>query len=577
MNPMPSMEALVKILESEGVEVVFGVPGAAINPLYKALAKSSIRHITVRHEEGGTHAADGYARATGKVGVCIGTSGPAGTNMVTGLYTAMADSIPILTITGQVPTRELHREAFQAVDIAEIVRPVVKRSFLVREAAQLPGILREAFRIMKDGRPGPVHIDLPLDVQLQEIPYDPDVDTPLPISKPSPNPKAVAKALTMLLEAERPLILAGGGIILGEAWEELRSLAEYLQIPVAFTLMGWGALPDEHPLVAGRVGIQTFTPAGNQAFLEADLVLAVGARFAERHTGDLAVYRQGRRFIHVDIEPTQIGRIFPPELGIVADSKLFLKDLLALAQDTLAQRETTAWVKRVQHLKSTLRWRTHLEDVPIKPARVYQEINAAFDPEGTIFTTAIGLYQIWSGQFQHVSRPRQYLVCGQAGPLGWEVPAAIGAKLAKPEKTVVAVCGDYSFQFTMEEVAVAVQYRIPLVIVVVNNGNLGLIRQNQKYVHGFEAHIDLAYDHNLGYGLDHVKAVEAMGGQGIRVTRPEDIRPALEWARKTADRSHLPTLVEILIDREADASMGPALDKIRLFTPLEVGLEEVAV
>lgn len=567
MPQLPAMDVVMQIHESEGIEVIFGIPGAAINPFYKALNKSRIRHVTVRHEEAGTHAADGYARASGNIGVAVGTSGPAGTNMVTGLYTALADSIPILTITGQVPSQALHREAFQAVDIAEIVRPVVKKSYLVKEAAQLPGIFREAFYLMREGRPGPVHIDLPLDIQQAEIVYDRESDAPLPVYRPSPYPKAVQRALSMLLAAERPLILAGGGVIIAEASEVLLAVAEYLQVPVAPTLMGWGAIPDDHPLAVGLIGLQTQTRSGNQTFLEADLVLAVGARFADRHTGKLEVYRRGKRFIHVDIAPTQIGRIFGPDLGIVADARRFLEALLKEANATLPPRAPTPWVQRVAELRRTLVRRTDFDDVPIKPPRVFQEFNAVFDRE-TLFTTAIGLYQIWSGQFQRVFAPRRYLVCGQAGPLGWEVPAAIGARLAQPQREVVALCGDYSFQFSMEEVAVAVQYRLPLIIVLLNNGNLGLIRQNQKYVHGFEANIDLAYDHNQGYGLDHVKVAEAMGALGRQVVYPDEIRPALAWAREVSQARKLPALVEIFIDRQADAAMGASLDQIREFDPL---------
>ncbi|HEY6889830.1 MAG TPA: thiamine pyrophosphate-binding protein, partial [Solirubrobacter sp.] len=272
------MRAVVNVLESEGVDTVFGIPGAAILPLYDALRESSIRHLVVRHEEGGTHAADGYSRATGKIGVAIGTSGPAGTNMVTGLYTAMADSVPILTITGQVPVAQLQREGFQAVDIAEIVKPVVKKSYLVTEPGQLPWVFREAFRIMREGRPGPVHIDLPLDVQLAEVLYDLDAGSPLPVARSAPEPAAIERALDMLLSAQRPLLMPGGGVIGADASALLVELAELLQVPVLPTLMGWGSIPDDHPLYAGLAGIQTQTRAGNRALLESDLVLAVGAR-----------------------------------------------------------------------------------------------------------------------------------------------------------------------------------------------------------------------------------------------------------------------------------------------------------
>ncbi|HWK26373.1 MAG TPA: glyoxylate carboligase [Solirubrobacter sp.] len=557
------MRAVVKVLESEGVDTAFGIPGASILPLYDALRESSIRHLVVRHEEAATHAADGYSRASGRIGVAIGTSGPAGTNMVTGLYTAMADSVPILTITGQVPVAQLSREGFQAVDIAEIVKPVVKQSYLVTEAAQLPWVFRAAFRVMREGRPGPVHIDLPLDVQLTEILYDAGAGAPLPVARTAPEPAAIERALDLLLGAERPLLMPGGGVIGSGASALLVELAELLQIPVLPTLMGWGAIPDDHPLYAGLAGIQTQTRAGNRALLESDLVLAVGARFAERHTGDLAVYRGERRFIHIDVEPTQIGRIFAPDLGIVADARLALEALVEGARRR-GQRGPTGWSRAVPERRAELARRTDYDDVPIKPQRVFQEINAAFGPE-TVFVTAIGLYQIWSGQFQRVFRPRHYLICGQAGPLGWEVPACIGVKLARPEAPVVGIVGDYSFQFLMEEVAVACQYDIPFVLVMLNNAYLGLIRQSEiKY--GMNVEVDIAYDD--AYGIDHVTVMEGMGAYGRRVKRPEEIRAALDWAVATAEAKRRPVLVEVLIEREANAAMGTAIDAIAEFEPI---------
>ncbi|WP_414711187.1 glyoxylate carboligase [Pseudonocardia sp.] len=557
------MEAVAQVLESEGVDTVFGIPGAAILPLYAALRKSGIRHLTVRHEEGGTHAADGWARATGKVGVSIGTSGPAGTNMITGLYTALADSIPIICITGQAERSKLHQESFQAVDIVEIAKPVTKWAVQLKEPAQAAWVFREAFRIARSGRPGPVLIDLPIDVQRGLCLYDPEVDAALPFSQPEPRFEPVRAAIEMLLDAERPLILAGGGVIGAEAWEELRDLAEYLQVPVQVTLMGKGAFPEDHPLFAGMAGLQTQTRWGNAAFLESDLVLAVGARFGDRHTGDLETYRRGRKFIHVDIEPTQIGKVFEPDLGIVGHAKPTLAALDAYARHSTSQRNPGNWTERVSELRSTLLRRDDFDDVPIKPPRVYREINEVFGPD-TTFVTAIGLYQIWSGQFQQTFRPRHYLVCGQAGPLGWEIPAAIGVKCAYPDKPVVAVVGDYSFQFLMEEIAVAAQYQIPFVIVMVNNEYLGLIRQA-------ELGYDMNYAVDLHYGeggIDHVKLMEAFGCPARRVEQPGEIADALRWATLEAEAAQLPVLVEIMVEREANAAMGPSLDAIKEFEPV---------
>jgi len=570
MPRMKVMDAVVKILESEGVDHVFGIPGAAILPFYDALRNSSrIRHLTVRHEEGATHAADGWARANGRVGVAVGTSGPAGTNMITGLYTCQADSIPMICITGQAQRAVLHKEAFQAVDIVDIARPVTKWAVQVKEAAQMPWIFRRAFQVAREGRPGPVLIDLPLDVQLAEIEYDPAIDEPLPVPRAAPSRKRIRRAVEMLMDAERPIIVAGGGVILSDASEELTALAEYLQIPVSPTLMARGAIPHDHPLFAGTVGIQTQQKYANEIFLESDCVLAVGARFGDRHTGALDVYRGARTFIHVDVEPTQIGKVFEPDLGIVADAKLALAELLAVACDMTPRREPGPWTARVAALRRVLRRRTDFDAVPIKPHRVFREIDEAFGRD-TIFVTAIGLYQIFSGQFQKIYKPRHYLVCGQAGPLGWEVSACTGVKLAKPDQLVVGVVGDYSFQFMIEEVAVAAQYRVPFVLVMLNNVNLGLIRQAELR-YDMEYAIDLAYDAGGGdeTGVDHVKVMEAMGGHGRRVTRPEDIRPAIDWAVKTSEETRVPVLVEIMTERRANAAMGTSIDNIREFEPME--------
>jgi tartronate-semialdehyde synthase len=570
MNPM---EAVVRVLEDEGVRVAFGIPGAAILPLYDALRRSDIRHLAVRHEEGGTHAADGWARITGEPGICIGTSGPAGTNMITGLYTALADSIPIICITGQANRSMLHKEAFQAVDIVEIARPVCKWAYQVKETAQLPWAFREAFRVAREGRPGPVLIDLPLDVQKgPDIAYDPATDHALPYVAPGPHPGAIRAALDLLEAHERPLILAGGGVILADAAGELVALAEELQIPVSPTLMGKGAIPEDHPLWAGTVGIQTSQRFANQIFLESDVVLAVGARFGDRHTGDIDVYRGDRTFIQVDISPQQIGRVFPSDLGIVSDARAALGALRELAAGR-ATRSRGDWVGRVADLKDALVRRTDFDDVPIKPPRVFREINEYFD-EDTVFVTAIGLYQIWSGQFQLAYKPRHYLCCGQAGPLGWEVPACIGAKLAAPEKLVVGVVGDYSFQFLMEEVAVAVQYEVPFVLVMVNNGYMGLIRQAEE-AYDMNYEVKLSYDGPGGHpGIDHVAVMRAMGADGVQVSEPGDIAGALDWAVTEAAERRVPVLVEVLVAAEDDAAMGRSIDHIREFEPVEGAVPE---
>jgi tartronate-semialdehyde synthase len=542
---MTAIEAAVRVMESEGIDLAFGVPGAAILPLYEALKRSAIRHVLVRHEEGGTHSAEGYSRArSGKIGVCIGTSGPAGTNMVTGLYSAMADSVPILCITGQAPRAKLHKEDFQAIDVAAITAPVTKWSLTVMEGAQLPWVFRKAFQIMRSDRPGPVHIDLPLDVQREVITYDPDADEPLEVTKPRPGRKAIRKAIDLLQEAERPVIVAGGGVISADASEILVSFAEVTGTPVIPTLMGWGAIPDDHPLHAGMVGLQTQHRYGNATFLDSDFVLGIGNRWANRQTGSLEVFTQGRTFVHIDIEPTQIGRVFCPDLGIVSDARYALEALLTEAYERKAAGDLQRrddWVTKVQERKRTMLRRTDFDNVPIKPQRVFREINEAFGDD-TQFVTAIGLYQIASGQFQRINKPRNYLICGQAGPLGWEVSACIGAKLANPEKEVVGVVGDYSLQFLIEELAVGAQYKIPFVMILLNNAYLGLIRQAET-AYKMDYEVQLSFQNinapEVGeYGVDHVKAAEAFGCRAIRVFDPLGAPRDRDVAGARARRGH---------------------------------------
>ncbi|MFJ9552945.1 glyoxylate carboligase [Nocardiopsis sp. NPDC101807] len=568
MAQMPVMNAVVEVLKDEGVDIAFGCPGAAILPLYKAMEEvGGIEHLTVRHEEGATHMADGWSRTTGRVGVAIGTSGPAGTNMITGLYTAIADSVPIVCITGQQRTDLLDKEGFQAVDIVEIAKPVTKWAVQVKEAATAPWIFREAFRIAREGRPGPVLIDIPVDVAQKLIEYDAAIDAPLKVNTVEPHLPRVERALDLLLAAERPLILAGGGVILAEASADLRELAEYLRVPVQVTLMGKGSFDEDSPLYSGMTGVQTSQRYGNASFLESDLVLAVGARFADRHTGQIDVYRGDRKFIHVDIEATQIGRVFEPDLGVVSDARLFLRELLAAARRRGATARVGAWIDRIGELKATLTRREDFDTVPVKAPRVYKEINEVFD-EDTYFVTAIGLYQIWGGQHQKAYKPRHYQICGQAGPLGWEIPAAIGVRKAlaatEPDAEVVGIVGDYGFQYMVEELAVAAQYDVPYVIIMLNNEYLGLIRQ-ASIPFGMNYQVDVHYDE---YGTDNVKLMEAYGCSGRRVWEPGEIRESLEWARKEARSTSRPVLVEIMIEREANTPHGPSIDAVKEFEPV---------
>jgi tartronate-semialdehyde synthase len=573
MPKMTAAEAAVRVMESEGVELVFGIPGAAILPLYDAMRHTKIKHVLVRHEEGGGHMAEGYTRAArGRIGVNIGTSGPAGTDMITCLYSAMADSIPILCITGQAPKAKLHKEDFQAVDIAAIARPVTKWAVTVLEAAQVPWAFREAFRVMRSGRPGPVLIDLPLDVQRELIEYSPWFDVPLDVYKPRAQRKQIEAALDLLAESKRPLIVAGGGVINADASGLLVELAELTNTPVVPTLMGWGAIPDDHPLMAGMVGLQTQHRYGNATFLRSDFVLGLGNRWANRHTGSVEVYTKGRKFVHVDVEPMQIGRVFGPDLGIVSDAKAALELLVEAARERKSEKrlpDRTRWVAEVQKRKRTMLRRSDFKNTPIKPQRVFHEINQAFDRDNTCFVSSIGLGQIASGQFQKVFRPRNYIICGQAGPLGWIIPAAIGVKLADPSKEVVGIGGDYDFQFLIEELAVGAQFNVPVVFVLINNSYLGLIRQAQKgYKMNYEVQLSFRNINSpeLGeYGVDFVKVSEGLGCKALRVFDPEKIQESIQAARKQAAALSVPVVVEVITERVTDIAMGPEIDKITEF------------
>ncbi|MCH0566021.1 glyoxylate carboligase [Streptomyces sp. MUM 2J] len=569
MARMTAARAAVEILKREGVTDAFGVPGAAINPFYKALKEGGgIAHTLARHVEGASHMAEGYTRtAPGNIGVCIGTSGPAGTDMITGLYSAIGDSIPILCITGQAPTHVIHKEDFQAVDIASIAKPVTKMAVTVLEAAQVPGVFQQAFHLMRSGRPGPVLIDLPIDVQLTEIEFDPETYEPLPVYKPAATRAQIEKALSFLLAAERPVIVAGGGIVSADASDLLVEFAELTQTPVVPTLMGWGTLPDDHELNAGMVGVQTSHRYGNANFLESDVVLGIGNRWANRHTGyKLDVYRQGRKFVHVDIEPTQIGKIFPPDYGVVSDAGAALELLVEVARELKAAGrlpDRSAWVASTQERKATLLRRTHFDDVPMKPQRVYEEMNRAFGPE-TRYVTTIGLSQIAGAQMLHVYKPRHWINCGQAGPLGWTIPAAIGVARADPEAPVVALSGDYDFQFLIEELTVAAQHRIPYVHVLVNNAYLGLIRQAQIGL-DINFQVNLEFENinspEIGvYGVDHVKVAEGLGCKAIRVTEPEQLGAAFEQAKKLAAEYRVPVVVEAILERITNISMSRTMD-----------------
>ena len=566
MSRMRAVDAAVLILEKEGATQAFGLPGAAINPFYSAMkAHGGIRHVLARHVEAASHMAEGYTRAkAGNIGVCIGTSGPAGTDMITGLYSASADSIPILCITGQAPVAKLHKEDFQAVDIAAIAAPVAKWAVTVLEPALVPGVFAKAFRLMREGRPGPVLVDLPIDVQMAEIEFDVDTYEPLPYGKPAATRAQAEKALRMLGASERPLLVAGGGVVNADASDLMVELAELTGVPVVPTLMGWGTVPDDHPLNAGMVGLQTSHRYGNATMLEADFVLGIGNRWANRHTGGLDTYRAGRTFVHIDIEPTQIGKIFTPDYGVVSDAKAALRQLVAVARERTAV-DRGAWVEECLQRKATLHRRTDFDDVPIKPQRVYQEMNVAFGKD-IRYVSNIGLSQIAGAQFLHVYKPRHWIDAGQAGPLGWTLPAALGVAVADPDSTVVGLSGDYDFQFLIENLAVGAQFNIPYLHVLVNNSYLGLIRQAQR-AFDMDYAVQLSFENvnspELGpYGVDHVKVAEGFGCKALRVREPAELPVAFEEAQKLMAEFRVPVVVEVILERVTNIAMGADLDGV---------------
>ena len=577
MAKMKAIDAAVRVLERQGITVAFGVPGAAINPLYAALkARGSIRHILARHVEGASHMADGYTRAkAGNIGVCIGTSGPAGTDMITGLYTAMADSVPILCITGQAPRAKLHKEDFQAVDIETIAKGVTKWSVCAREPALVPMIFQQAFHVMRSGRPGPVLIDLPIDVQMAEIEFDDSFYAPLPVYKPVVSRAQAEHAVAMLNASARPLIVAGGGIINADASELLVEFAELVGVPVIPTLMGWGTIPDDHPLMAGMVGLQTSHRYGNATFLESDFVFGIGNRWANRHTGSVEVYTKGRQFVHVDIEPTQIGRVFGPDFGIVSDAKAALSAFIDVAREMRAAgrlADRSAWAAACLHRKNSMLRKSHFDAIPLKPQRVYEEMNQVFGRD-TCYVTTIGLSQIAGAQFLKVYEPRNWINCGQAGPLGWTLPAALGVRAADPTKTIVALSGDYDFQFMIEELAVGAQHKLPYLHVVVNNSYLGLIRQAQR---GFQMdfEVSLAFDNinsapegdaPRGYGVDHVAVAEGLGCKAIRVKSPNEFKDAFAKAEALIAEFRVPVVMEFILERVTNISMGTEVDSVNEF------------
>ena len=545
--------AVLKSLEMLGVTDVFGIPGGAIIPFYDELMQqSAIRHILVRHEQGGGHAAEGYASATGKVGVCLATSGPGATNLVTAIADAYMDSVPMVAITGQVFSHLIGTDAFQEADITGIVMPITKHTFQVTDAAEVPAALKAAFHIASTGRPGPVLVDITKDAQQQDAPFVwPDkLDLPgyRPVTKA--HGKQITAAAQLLSESERPLLYVGGGVIRAKASQELLDFAESTGAPVVTTLMARGAFPDSHPQHLGMPGMHGAVPAV-LAFQECDLIIALGARFDDRVTGKVAEFAPGAKVIHVDVDPAEISKIRTADVPIVGDVRDVLSDLLIAFQElATAQRpDLTDWWERLQGLQERFPLGfTEPSDGKLSPQHVIQRIGELTGPEA-IYAAGVGQHQMWTAQFIKYERPNSFLNSGGAGTMGYSVPAAMGAKVAEPDRVVWSIDGDGCFQMTNQELATCTLNDIPIKVAIINNSSLGMVRQWQNlFYEGRYSFTDLETGDDARMIPDFVKLGEAYGCLSIRVTKPEEVDPAIKLALETNDR---PVVIDFIVSKDA--------------------------
>ena len=524
-------EILVEALVYEGVDTIFGYPGGAVLHIYDELwrARERITHYLVRHEQGAVHMAEGYARATGRVGVVLVTSGPGATNAVTGIANAYMDSTPLVVITGQVPKHLIGTDAFQEVDTVGITRPCVKHNYLVRDARDLAGVVREAFHLARSGRPGPVVIDIPKDVSAARANHSrlDHISFPFSATQAPINRQRVERAFAAIRDAKRPVLYVGGGIANSGADEPLRRFAETLRLPVAPTLMGLGGFPSSHPLCLGMLGMHG-TYAANMAVSECDLLVALGVRFDDRVTGKLATFAPHARVIHVDIDPANIGKNVAPALALAGDVKQAVEQFLELAREcgeveqSIETRET--WWERIRAWQRSQPLRYDGSQQQIKPQSVIRELHQLTRGDA-IITTDVGQHQMWVAQFYPFTKTRQLITSGGLGTMGFGLPAAIGAQLARPNELVVAVVGDGGFQMTNQELATAVQYELPVKVVVMNNGYLGMVRQWQEMFY------DRTYSEvDISVAPDFVKLAEAYGAAGFRAERPAELRQALTAA-----------------------------------------------
>jgi len=529
-------EALFHCLEQENVEVVFGYPGGRILPVYDALYHSSIKHVLVRHEQGAAHAADGYARVTGRVGVCMSTSGPGATNLVTGIANAYMDSVPMVIITGQVPTSEVGTDSFQEVDITGITIPITKHNYLVKDPRQLPLIVKRAFHIASTGRPGPVLIDLPEDVARMKIDFKYPGSVDLQGYRPTyrGHPSMVAQAARIIAASERPVILAGGGVNNAGASRELLQLAEAIAAPVTNTLMGLGSFPGKHPLFLGMLGLHGAKYA-NLAVTDCDCLIAVGARFDNRVVARVSGFAPGAKIIHIDIDPAEIGKNVKAHVPIVGDVKQVLQALLPLVE----KKDRTCWLEKVKVLKEKYPLQ-YQHDGSLKPQFIIEKLDELTGGDA-IVVTDVGQHQMWAAQYYHFNRPRSFVSSGGLGTMGYGLPAAVGAQLGAPDKTVVLITGDGSFQMTMQEMGTIAEQKLPLKIFVFNNQRLGMVRQLQSFF------CDSRFSQTLfRFELDFAALAGVYGMGAYTVKSPEQLNEVLPEALAASG----PVLVDCLISGE---------------------------
>lgn len=534
-------QALLESLKHEGVDIIFGYPGGTVLPIYDAIFnEKEIKHILVRHEQGAAHAADAYARATGKVGVCLATSGPGATNLITGIATANMDSIPMVVITGQVATTLIGKDSFQEADVTGITMPITKHSYLIKNAEDIPKIIKEAFYIARSGRPGPVVVDIPKDLQIKKIHFKYPDKIDIPSYKPNlkGHPRQIKLAVKAIAASAKPVIYAGGGVISSGASKELKELAEKCNIPVTTTLLGIGAFPETSELSLGMLGMHG-TAYANYAVTDCDLLIAIGARFDDRVTGHIDHFAPHAKIIHIDIDPAEIGKNVSVDIPIVGDVKLVLKDLL----EKIAHKEKNKeWFEQIKEWKEKYPLAYKKDDKIIKPQYVVEELYNLTKGHKTIITTEVGQNQMWAAMFYKYSKPRTLLSSGGLGTMGFGLPAAIGAQFGCPDALVFDIAGDGSIQMNIQELTTAVNNKLPIKILVLDNAFLGMVRQWQEIIHGKRYSAT-----NLCNNPDLVKIAQAYGAEAFRVSKPSEVKSALEKAIAIKDK---PVLVDFVVAKE---------------------------